>query len=143
MSPVASKRSPATRLQPLSALALGAATELDARIGTSMGSSDESTRALAQELLRLFPGQRPNLPPEMIGLVCGVIEDWVEPGTEPGYNQSTQAAKKIADLLQKPKLSKRQIEKLVQFCLSLYYATQPRPMMHDMPEDHRDFLSMA
>jgi hypothetical protein len=145
MSTITVPRMSANRHSNLSALALSAARELDIQLSEVSGSSSGKPKlSLAQELRRLFPDRgRPNLPPESIGLVCGVVEDWSSSGTEGGYNGSTKAANEIAAQLEKPELSQEQIEKLIQFCLRLYYATQAKPVMNDIPEGHDGFVSMC
>jgi len=128
----------------LSSLALSAATELGDRLESATGAS-KSTRDLAHELRLLFPGEdrRPQLPPETTGLVCGVVESWEQVPASSGYRQSSQAAQRIAELLEKPQLTTAEIERLVQFCLNLFYATQPNALMHDVPGDHEHILSMC
>jgi hypothetical protein len=128
----------------LSSLALAAATELD-RMGTHPKKvSTAATHELAERLRSLFqPNERPQLPPETIGLVCGLVEDWSEQSNEGGYEQSRNAAWKIADLLDAARSHEDQIDNLVKFCLSLFYSTQPKAVIHDIPQDHEGILSMC
>jgi hypothetical protein len=121
----------------LNSLALDAATELEARIGNRDNHAGKSRQALAQELCELFPAskQRPNLSPETIGIVCGVVGGWSGGPNRTGYAQFNQSARQIAELLVAPRLSQREIERLVQFCHALFYATQVNPIMHDVPDD--------
>lgn len=121
-----------------------AATELDALVEPVQPNSVEGMRALAEELRRIFPeNQRPELPPDTIGLVCGVVQTWSEEPTERGYSHSSQLARNIAERLQSAEHSQGDIQKLIKFCVSLFYATQPRAVIHDGPTDHPDFLSMC
>jgi hypothetical protein len=119
----------------LSALALAAAEELDTEQPRS--TSQTASLRLARELRALFPaakGGRPNLPPETIGLVCGVVDGWVQPAPAmSGYKQSNEAAQEIAKCLESRTLSGAEVKRLVQFCLALYYATQSKSLIHDIP----------
>lgn len=127
----------------LSRLALAAARELDAHIDPPVGSSREATHALADQLRQLFPGNRPKLPPESIGLICGVVENWGKVAEAGGFDQSTQVAQKVANLLDTPQFTQQQIRELIKFCLALYYATQSQPLIYDIPKDHEGFVSMC
>lgn len=127
----------------LSNLALRAATELDTKLTRPHSSSAYST-ALAEELRRLFPAQaRPQLPPETTGIVCGIVESSAEDLPQNGYEGWEQGAQKIASFLVRANLDKAEIERLVKFCLSLFYATQPKAVMHDIPTDQEHILSMC
>lgn len=128
----------------LSTLAMGAATELDALVEPTQSESVEAMRALAEELRSIFPAdKRPDLPPDTIGLVCGVVQNWSNEPTERGYSQSAQLARDIAERLESAAHSQGDIQKLIKFCVSLFYATQRRSVIHDGPTDHPDFLSMC
>ena len=128
----------------LGTLALHAATELDRPSGSTSRGLSQSSRALAEHLRHLFPGGRPKLPPETIGLFCGLMESLADNPAEHGsYDRSNKTAKRIADMLERPTLSKTEREKIINFCLSLFYAMQPKGAMHDLPEDHPDILSMS
>jgi hypothetical protein len=125
----------------LSILALEVAKELDTR-ATRPNVANVKAKALAEELRLLFPGGRPHLPPESMGLVCGVIESW-DGGVGSGYEHPTSIAQSIAKKLEKDKLTLKEAGRLIDFCLALHDATESAHVMHDLPSDHPYVLTLA
>jgi hypothetical protein len=128
----------------LSKLALAAGRELDSQLDPPVAEpSRTALHALAERLRQLFPGDRPNIPSDSLGLICGVVQSYGDATRARGlFERSTLGAKRIAELLDAPQHTQEEIAQLIDFCISFHRATEPLPHFHDIPEDHEGFVSM-